>query len=519
MRRPRRLVLLVPALALALAACGSTVQVGDEALSQSGGLAQPGDSLEDATAAGPGAVVPGAGTGAGSGSLGSTSGGSGQPATGGGSTPGTNQPSAPESGLGGADGRGPIEVGITYTGNGEAANSALGASAITRGNEKAAGKAVIDEINDTGGINGRKLEAVFFEYEAASSQTLAQQDQNACSHFTEDHNIAVLLGGGGEVLDACMLKAGVLSISSGVIISPDKVTLEGLPNFFQLGTMSQDRMMADQVTTLQRLDYFSGWNNLTGQPAATPAKIGILSLNTPDWKRPLESVLLPGLARAGHPVDPANVYSVRAASSNEELAGTVADVKNATLRFQSEGVTHVIMLDATALLTILFAQNAKQQQYYPRLGANSATGMQAVYDAGVVENNQLRGAVGLGWLPNIDLSASASAKYANSATKRCLEVMKRRTGQTFTSTNAAGLAISKCDMADLMRLALTNAGSNLSLATASAAIESLGGSYQSPFLPKTFFGRGRHDAAQMGFDMEWDTGCTCTKYVGSHTVP
>lgn len=517
--RHRLVLLLAPAVAVGLAACGSTVQIPDQqALAgQQGSLSQPG-------------AIPGTGTGPG-GSL-STAPGAGSVLPPGGSLPGVGSspgsvpgspvPTAPGEvpGSEGPGSSGPIQVGITYTGNGEAANAALGASAITRGNEKAAGKAVIDEINATGGINGRKLEPVFFEYEAASSQTMSQQDQEACAHFTEDNHITVLIGGGGDVSDQCMFEHGVLVISSGVIIQPDRAHFDRYPNFFQLGTLSQDRMMADQVATLQRLGYFSGWSHLTGQPATgTPAKIGILSLGIPEWERPLRSVLLPRLAAAGHPVDSGNIYPVRSPSSNSELAGTVADIKNATLKFQSAGVTHVIILDSSATITLLFAQNARQQQYYPRYGANSATGMQALYDAGVVDNNQLNGAVGLGWLPNIDLTAATGEKYSTPATKRCLEIIKRRTGQTFTSTNAAGLAVSKCDMADLMRIALTRGGPDLSLPSMVRAIEDLGGNFKSPFIPLAFFSPGRHDAVQLGFDMVWDTGCSCTKYVGTHTIP
>lgn len=524
-RSRARLVVGVAATILSLVACGSTVPLGEDGQAvggEAGSLVQPGGDLNPAGPAGgpgsgPGAVgAPGTSATGGLGSSGTTApGGAGGPDASG----APSAPVDPDSGLAGVDDSGVIEVGIPYTSNGDAANAALGASAITRGDEKAGSQATIDEINSRGGINGRELKAVYFAYDAQSTKTVSQQDQEACAHFTDDHNIAVLLGGGGDVMDACMKKNGVLVISSGSLISPDKTYLDQNPNYIQLGTLSQERMMSDLASTLKRLGYFSGWETLSGGPASTPAKVGVISLDTPMWSRPLRSTLLPRLAAVGYAVDASNVYEVRAPQTNGEVANTVADIKNASLRFQTDGVTHVIILDATALLTLLFVQNARQQNYYPRYGVNSASGLQPLKDTGAADNNDLQGALGLGWLPNIDLSAAAGEKYASDATRRCLEMIERRTGQTFTSTNAAALAVSKCDMADLMELALTRAGDDLSITNVVRIVEGLGSSFRSPFIPQTFFGPGRHDAVQLGFDIEWNTGCTCTKYLGQHIIP
>ena len=515
MLKPGRLLVGTTAMiaALSLAACGSTVQVGDEqALAGEGALSNPSGSL-----AGPaGQSGKGAGLGAASGP------GAGAGAAGGGSgtSSGAGATAASRAGgLAAVSGNAPIEVGITYTSDGEQANSALGAAAITRGNEKADAQAVLDEINAKGGINGRKLKPVYFAYESTSSDTLANQDQAACAQFTEDHHVAVSWGNGGEVLTACLAKAGVLMMSSGDLINADNAQLRQYPYLFQLGTLSQDRMMADQVNTLKRLRYFTGWDSVRGEASATPAKLGVLSLDLPQWQRPLKSVLLPRLSAAGYPVDSENVYAVYSPTNTSEASRTAADVNNATLRFRQSGVTHVVVLDGSGLVTLLFAQSARQQNYYPRLGMNTGSGAQALYDAGTVDNEFLEGAVGLGWMPAIDLSARAGNSYATAATRYCLQVMKARTGQTFTSTNAAGLALSKCDMGFLTAQALRRAGKNPTLDSAQNAIEAIRGGYDSPLIPSTFFGATRHDAADLGFDMKWDTGCRCTRYVGKHTIP
>jgi hypothetical protein len=278
-------------------------------------------------------------------------------------------------------------------------------------------------------------------------------------------------------------------------------------------------MMADEISTLQRMGYFSKWDHTSGQAGAMPVKVGILSVDVPEWERPLQKVLLPSLARVGHPVAAADVVRVHNPNSNAEAGQTVNDVQGATLKFRGDNVTHVIILDANASLTLLFGKDAESQGYFPRYGANSATGMQALFDAGVLDNRALNGAVGLGWLPSLDLPAAAGRKYANAATTYCLKVMKDRTGQTFDSTNAASIALSYCDMGFLLAKGLADAGPSLTKDTVRRAIEALGSSFPSAGLPESFYGRGRHDNAQRGFDMMWNTGCSCAEYKGSHEIP
>lgn len=276
--------------------------------------------------------------------------------------------------------------------------------------------------------------------------------------------------------------------------------------------------MADQVPTLKRLGYFSGWDFRLGQPGPG-TEIGILVVNDPNFTGPLNSVFLPKLAAAGYTVKPENIRTVRPGGTTNELSNTIADAQSAALRFAQSNVTHVIIFDANGLVTLFFAQNANTQRYYPRLGMASTTGAQALYDTGVITNQQLNGAVGLGWLPSIDIPGSEWPPYQTAATKRCLKIMKDRTGQTYDSANAASIALAACDAGFLAQQALNKMKGDWSLKNMIAAIEAVRGGYDSSIVPGTYFGPGRHDAVQTGFDMKWNTGCSCTQYVGKHTIP
>ena len=534
MTRQRVRALLVPAaLAATLSACGSTVQLAD---GSGPGVPAPGAPAGDGLSIGPdGAVAPGDGApaapgapgapGSFAGSAGGAQGGQGGQS--GGVAPGT--PGGPPQGPSGRPGApaafGPgvtattIAVGVTYTTDGDQANAAIGAAGITQGDEKAYVDAVIADLNSRGGIAGRRVVAVYHGYRAQTSESKATQDQAACARFTQDSKVFAVLGGGlSENLPACLNKAGVLSLASGTLINQDDEFFRRYPASIQLSTPSQNRMMRDYVATLSRLKYFTGWTTSSGQPGAAPVKVGVLSVDNNYWKRPLRSVLLPALQRAGFPVDAQNVAEIHEPQNQADVSQSAAQVQNATLRLQSNGVTHVVMLDQSGILTILFAQNARTQRYFPRLGLNSAAGPQALHDAGVVDNDQLHGAVGLGWFPSIDVPAAAGAKVSPPGTKRCLDVIKKRTGQSFTSSNAATIALTKCDMAWFLAEAVRRAGGSITTPSVLRAVEGMGTSFQGALLPRYGFGPGRRDAVETGFDMRWDTSCECNTYVGSHRI-
>lgn len=541
--RPALLPCTVVTAALALTACGSTVQNtgggAGSALSQNGGSANEGLGTAPGTAqgAGPGGsgtTATGAGTTGGSGfgtggiagavnGAGGTAGGT----TSGGASGGTGSFGTSGTTTSGGGRLGPgvdakyINVGIVYTKNGAAGNAAIGGGGISSSNEKDNADAVIAEINAHGGVAGRKLRAVYATYDATSSQPAGAQDQAACDALTKDNKIfAVTTSGLTDVFPKCMQSAGVTVLTSGAIIDQDIAKLREFPTLFQLGTLSQDRMMREEAKSLGRQQYYTGWNTTTGSASpATPTKVGILTLDDPRWTRPLKSILLPALKAAGHPVASADVQLVPMAHTTGDAGAQAQAVGNAVLRLRSDGVTHLVILDASATITIFFATAAKNQGYYPRIGANSATGMQALTDAKIGGNNIFKGAVGLGWFPSLDLPQADAVKHQGPATKKCLEIINRRTGQSLSSGNGASLALIACDTGYFLKAAADRAGGNLTQGGLVAAAESLGTSFTTALYGASRLGPDRHDALEPGYDMAWDTSCTCAKYVRSFSIP
>jgi hypothetical protein len=536
MRPARFSTALASAAALLLTACGRTV-AHTGALTSSGtaasssGLGAAGGSAGQA----PGAAGSGAPSATGSGTVGGAAApsgpqaanGSGSAAGGSGATGGTatDGMGVRQDSAGVLQGPGvsasTVTIGVSYVSNGDAANAAIGASGISQGDQVGESKAVIADINSHGGVAHRKLLALFHPYDAQSTNTNAAQDESACADYTQDHKVfAVADKGLTETLPACLAKAGVLQDFSGDLISNDAAFFRRFPHFQDVGTVSQDRMMADLARELVHQSYFSGWNATTSSPAAgTPAKLGVLSLDRPDWNRPLDHVLLPALAKAGHPVASGDVYRVHPTTTTSDAGATAADVQSAALRFRNDGVTHVILLDGSGVLTLFFTRNASGQHYYPRYGVNSGTGMQALVTAGDIDPAQLKGAVGIGWLPGLDLSAAAAKKYETPAAAHCLAVMSKA-GFTFSDANSKGIAYGICDELYFLANAINSAGSSVTLANAQAAIDRLGSSFIPAVLPAAYFSATQHDAVTTAYDLVWSDRCGCAAYTDNgHKVP
>ena len=518
MRGNRRLTGLV-CLGLLAAGCGSTVQNvssirsgnttdGSEALSVGGG---PAGTSGGAAGTGGGATVPLSGSASATLSVPSGSGGS---AGASGSTAQVSQ------GVGVTPTQ--IYVGISYTTNADAVNQSIGATGLTSGDERADAQAVIDDINAHGGVAGRKLVPVWARYDAQSQDTDANQDQAICATMTQDHHVAASIGIGlTDNFLSCVLKSGAIDVASSNI-DPDRAYFRQFPYYFQIGTLSQDRMMAQLVRSLVRQRYFSGWDTTSGQASATAprAKIGVIGYDLPEWSRPTKNVLLPALKAAGYPVDPADVQLVYTPTSTAEDGRTLAEMQNAALKFRQDGVTHVILLDTGGQFLTFFGKDAKSQHYYPRYGLESGSGMQGIYDAGLTDADQLNGAMGFSWEPSIDLSAAAANKYQTASTKHCLKVMKDRTGQTYDSTNAASIALDYCDEIYLFAKAANAAGPVINRDTLRRAIEGLQYAFAPSLVPESFFGPDRHDGVEDGWDEVWDSSCTCTKFTtGAYRIP
>ncbi len=536
-RRPRRAPLVFAV--LLATACGSTVQGTTATVN-----GNPGSALNGGTdgLGGTGSALGSNGTGAATGVAGSPLGGTSTTgnvsgASGGFSGTGTSGTSG-TSGISGSGGSSSsssgalapasgqqsvpgvtakeIYIGLVYDENAGAVNQAAGVGSITTGDSKANTRAIIKDINAHGGVAGRKLVPVYARFDSQSSQTFDQQYAAICQQFTQDSPRVFAVSDDADLVDSyrqCLAKAGVGTLSTS-LPSVGQETLSKYPGLIQLGYPNLDRLAAYEVTPLAEQKYFTPWNNLTGQPAATGAvKVGVLTYSSPSFAHAVDTFLVPALKKLGY--DP-QVEKIAPVTTAGDYGAQGAAVKSAQLRFASSGVTHVITFESNGGLSTLFLPTARSQGFYPRYGINSASAFEALNEAGIVDKQQLNGAVGYGWLPSVDLRTSDNPQngpYSSASRRYCLNVMKQN-GITFTSGNAETVALGSCADLYLLKAALDPHPTQVSLRTLIGSIESLGASYQRAGSLGMAFQPGRHDPTNKAYHWAYVGSCNCFQYSG-----
>ena len=494
-------------------ACGSTVQTTSVLGGSTGGLVAPAPGADGLDV--PGAPQATAGSTGAAVAPGTTGGGS----TGGGVVlPGTTGSTAP--GAAGVALSGPgvtdkvVYVGVVHDANADGVNSAAGVGAITHGDSLANARAVVDDINKHGGVAGRRIELVTANFDSTSTQTLDQQWSAVCQKFTRDSpRVFAVIDVTRDSYRECLSRAGVVMLSLN-LPSVGEESFRRHPGFFEMGFPNIDRLARYQVPSLAEQHYFTPWNTVTGSAAASGVvKVGVLTYNDRAFSSAVDRYLVPALKKLGY--DPM-VQKVAPLSGASDVGSSAAAVKSAQLAFAANQITHVIPFESNGGLSTFFLPTSRAQAYYPRYGISSATGFEALREAGVADNRQFNGAVGFGWLPSIDLQASDNpekGRYSNDARRHCRQVLRDH-GITPDSGNAEAIALSGCASLYLLQRAAAVTPSLLTVGTLTTAIESLGSTYQAAGTLGLSFGPGRHDGTAKVYHWGYVEACTCFRYSG-----
>lgn len=519
-------------LGMLAAGCGSTVQVGLQGADGTGMQVAPGAlssegvvALDDGMTVG-GSTAPGAagtnttgtavggggGAGGGSGAVapaaGSPSGGTAPATTVGGSSDGDGG-SGGESTPGSSDGQqgagrmGPgvtadeIVIGIAIADEASKAGNEnlLGASGMTQGDTERYYEIVRDDINRRGGIAGRKIRYSVFRYSTADGAQVSQLEQEACARWTQDDRaFAAELTSSDNFLTCA--ERNQLATTADVLSTSDDRTFATYPHHLQLSGMSLTRQMQIFPGGLDRQRYF--------EPGY---RLGIVTYDHPAFARAVDGTLVPALQRLGKQVH-TDIQRVTYLNSNEELGQLTAEMQSAVLRFKSQGITHVLIVEANALLTLLFTRSAENQDYRPRYGLNSQNGPTAI--AGNVPPAQFRRAIGVGWAPQLDVPASELP--ANAARDRCF-AMYAKEGQKPADANNGAIMAGICERMEFLKAAVEAGGPDVTIDSFARGAEALGDSFPSyTGLGNNVFGPGRHAGGAFYRLLAHDADCHCFHY-------
>jgi ABC-type branched-subunit amino acid transport system substrate-binding protein len=353
-----------------------------------------------------------------------------------------------------------VKLGVEYisaAGYGAFANAA-GVKAVGDTDQLAAYKAVVAEVNRTGGVaGGRKI--VIVPRERAISENNSQAAQRTCAAFTEDDRVLVANGyfAQDSPMVPCLASRGVLSVASGYVEAGSQ------RDFTRFG----GRYMAPAVvdTTTAARAYVDA---LVRQGFLTPkSTVGLLWFDFADFVAAREAGLLPALKR--HGITLKREYRATYKGDPAELGQIASQMQAASLRFASDRVDRVLTLDFNGTLQFFFMQNAENQGYRPKYGLASWS------DAEFLRANssatQLSGSTGIGWLPSYD--ADQQHQPLDPAKKRCLAIMKSADMPPIEAQGDRILQYQACATV-LYVASLLNKATDLTPAGLAAAAASLG---------------------------------------------
>ena len=393
-----------------------------------------------------------------------------------------------------------IYFGIPYSESGPTNSAAFGASIDADARKPY--NAMIDVVNKQGGLFGRQVVPLYYKLDAASSQPIEQQEQAACSHWTQDNEVFAIFSS-GDVLQECAKRAGIIitTTSDGASLPED---FETYPTYFESSSLNLVRIGPVTVNGLHRQGYFG-----------SDPKIGVVLWDEPEYKASLERGFLPALQQKGLQMatEPAYVTAPQTAS---DLSATSADINSAVLRFQTQGITHVFLLDGQAglcggaCLGVFFFRRADSQEYFPRYGLNANNQARVGLDEGLYPARQLRRSIAVEW-------RAADETYdegwkPNQARERCFEIM-RDAGVPLDNANRQHWARAACEQMWLSQLVQQILGkAPLSVNNFMAGINRVGSGFASPNAYGVNLSPTQHDGIAAARNMKFVDSCTCYKW-------
>ena len=392
-----------------------------------------------------------------------------------------------------------IYFGLLYQETGPANQAAFG-NAIDSDARKPY-NAIIEVVNEQGGLFGRQIEPVYYKLDGASTQTVDQQMQAACSHWTEDNKVFGILWG-GDIPRKCAEEAGAFSTYTDGASLPED--FETYPHYFETSGLNLVRVGPVTVNGLYRENYF-GEN----------AKVGVVTWDDPVYRASLERGYMPALEERGISlaIDPAYIHSPENA---QDLAATSADINNAVLRFQTQGITHVLLIDGpsgscrSGCMGALWMRRSDSQDYFPRYGFNANNVAKAGQEAGLYPARQLRRSVVVEWS---DADEFYDQGYkVNKARERCYEIM-RKAGVPLDNAQRQSDARMACEQFWILQLIESILGrAPLSPDNVIAAVNRVGWSFDSPNAYAVHLSERQHDGIAAARNMKFVDSCTCYRW-------
>lgn len=478
--KPGRPAALPVLLVLAVTGCGSTVQPVDRpgASLPASGSSPDGFAIATPSSDGGQTISTTGGTGTTSGSgMEAAAGSTGSGLT----TETTASPTTPRGLSGPGVTAKTITFGVVYDTSNAGGNASLGID-VNPGDLRQYYSAVAADVNAHGGILGRKLVPAYLGQSSTSTATADTNAQEVCDTFTRDKPSLAILGQSSPLIRDCTRKAHVLDVFDGASAAGAQ-TFADHPGYVEPASINLDRVGPVTVNGLAKTDYFSG-----------KPKVGIVVWDDKAYRHSVDVGWKPSLSEIGHAA--ADTAYIPVPHSSSDLSSSSAAISSAALRFSSEGITHVLILDGPAGvfsgtgLTLLWLKGAGSQQYYPRYGFNTNNSADAGYDAGLWNARDIKDARYVTWA---SYSAATDQGIPANPSRTTCEAIMRKAGIDVSDVAKLAAALAACDEVWVLRDSLNRGSGDATLDGAVKGLNTLGTSLRSARSYGTRFASDRHD--------------------------
>jgi hypothetical protein len=266
---------------------------------------------------------------------------------------------------------------------------------IDHGDYQAAYTAIIDDLNNSGGINGRKIEPVF----AAVNPVGTDPATAACTKLTEDDQVFAVVGSFPTEGPGCYVSTHNTAVVGG---TQTNATLSAAKAPWFSYVANSDRLVTSQIEAFAKDGVFNG------------KKVGVVALAADQSQ--MNDIAVPALQHNNAaPVDTA-VIDV----TNNDQTAALAQVGTIAERFSSESIDVVVVVGTGALT---FAQGIENTSFRPRLVATNS--------------DSINGYVSSNTGPNPDVIKDAittgsplGATWDKPDLQHCVDLVQNKTGTT-----------------------------------------------------------------------------------------
>lgn len=467
------------------AACNSTNRVGqdelagaDDVLATDGGTGAPLDGTGGIRETTPGRSGTAAGADRAAPSRGGTTGGAadaGSPGSGGDSDASAVRPGD----------KTPLKLGFIVIKGGDAlVLNALG-TPVSFGDGRKQVNALVKDLNARGGINGRPVTPIFYEWNVADAN---DSPARGCVALAEDHHVFAILTvvNVNQEMAACAAKHRTILINAS-FGAGDKYMYDQFGDWFFSPSLllqnQQKRVLLNALRTAGRL--------------GKGVKVGVAILgDDQQFQRVADQTIIPALKAHKVPY-------VTATMEND------ADVSGAVLRFRSEGVNLVVFSSASAIPPLLFMRQADSQGWSPNYAMTDADDTNTLGQ--YAPRSQTSKIWGVGAQP---ISNVAVDQHPHSAQEqRCLAIM-RKGGENDTNRRSSLTAEPYCEALWDFEVVAKRVTGSLTSDAFRAAFPGVGKTYKPVMTFSVDFANGRHDNAATYRTMAWKPSCSCVGYTG-----